>query len=53
MKDCWNCAHVQLGGLSFPAACKWFERKGEPARQIPPEIIDVACRQWRPNDDAR
>lgn len=47
MKDCWTCAYVQLGGLSFPAACKWFERKGEPAKQIPAAMVDLGCAQFK------
>lgn len=46
--NCWTCAYVQLGGVVFPAACKWFELKGEPAKEIPGMIVDTGCKHHKP-----
>ena len=50
--NCWTCAYQQIGGDTFLGKCKWFELKGEPAKEIPAGIVDAGCRQFRPRPSA-
>lgn len=42
--SCWNCAHRQAGGITFLGLCRYFERSGKPAKEIPSSVVDAGCR---------
>ena len=46
-KSCWDCSYQQLGGIEFFGKCTWFSKyKQEPDKEIPPDVVDVGCKQF-------
>lgn len=50
-RSCWSCVFRQAGGMTLLGFCKWFERAGKPAKEVPPELVDAGCKfwQWKPD----
>lgn len=47
-KSCWNCGHQQIGGPTFLGLCTYFATVGKSNKEIPPNMVDVGCKQWIP-----
>jgi len=45
--SCWTCTYRQAGGDTFLGICRWFERIGKPAKEIPAAIVDDGCKQFK------
>lgn len=46
-KSCWNCGFQQIGGPTFLGICTYFSTVGKPNKNIPPDMVDVGCKQWK------
>jgi hypothetical protein len=47
-KSCWTCGHQQIGGPTFLGLCTYFATVGKPNKEIPPNMVNVGCKQWIP-----
>lgn len=47
-KSCWTCGYQQIGGPTFLGLCTYFASVGKPNKEIPPNMVDVGCKQWIP-----
>jgi len=45
---CWTCDWQQIGGATFLGKCRWFQTIGQDVKDIPPHVVDVGCKHWRP-----
>ena len=44
---CWTCQFQNITSPNtFLGLCKWFEQKGQEAKQITPTIVDIGCKFW-------
>lgn len=41
---CWGCAYQQIGGVTFLGICRYFEKIGREAKEIPPDRVDEGCK---------
>lgn len=41
--SCWSCLFQDLNNETFLGKCRFFEKRGLPARDIPPERVDEGC----------
>jgi hypothetical protein len=42
-KSCWTCLFQDLDNETFLGKCRFFEKRGKPAAEIPPEMVDKGC----------
>jgi len=54
MKSCWTCRHQRIAGAeTFLGKCGYFEKLGQPVKDIPPNVVDIGCKHWEEKIDPK